>query len=272
MKKSRIQGTWVVLLILLLVMLIWHFARPALLPEWEVNSWAHSLLLIAQEIILFGVPALFLRPWWSHGVHRSPHWRSGCLVALPAGIVLALLLNPVSAGWSALFNVAPQEAPLPVTTPEWLLMALATVIVPALMEEAFFRGGVLCGLARGVGGRSAFGLTVVIFTLMHGRISALPAHLACGALFTLGMLRYGKLWPSIIMHVSYNAATLALVGLGITLPWLTLAATVPIMAFIVIMMLRKTVWCKHKAFDMVDVALGVITMAVLVFYFLVQLR
>ena len=271
MRKSRIQGTWLVILILLLVLLIWYYLRPALLPEGPSGALTHYLLLIAQETILFGIPALFLRPWWSHGVHRSPHWRQGCLLALPMGIVLALLLNPISAGWASLMYVAPQETPLPATAPEWVLMILAMAVVPALMEEAFFRGGVLCGLARGVGGKAAFWLTVAIFTLMHGRVVALPAHLACGALFTLCMLRYGKLWPPILAHVTYNAVTLALAWVGVTLPWLSLVATVPAMIAIVVLTLRKTVWCKSKPIDVVDATLGAVTMAVLVFYFLVQL-
>ena len=271
MNKSRIQGTWLVLLIQLLVLLIWYYLRPVLLPEGPSGALMHYVMLIAQETILFGVPALFLRPWWSHGVHRSPHWRMGCLMAVPVGVVLALLLNPISAGWSSLLVAAPQETPLPGTALEGVLMVLAMVIVPALMEEAFFRGGVLCGLARGVGGKAAFALTVLIFTLMHGRIVALPAHLACGALFTLGMLRYGKLWPAIVMHVTYNAVTLALAWIGMTLPWVSLAVTIPVMIALLVIILRKTVWCKHKPIDVVDATLGVVTMFVLVFYFLVQL-
>ena len=271
MNKSRIQGTWLVILIQLLILLLWYYLKPALLPEGLSGAIAHYVMLIAQETILFGVPALFLRPWWSHGVHRSPHWRQGCLMAVPAGIVLALLLNPISTGWSSLLKVAPQETPLPGTALEGALMLLAMVVVPALMEEAFFRGGVLCGLARGVGGKAAFALTVLIFTLTHGRVVGLPAHLACGALFTLGMLRYGKLWPAIVMHVSYNAVTLALAWIGVTLPWISLVVTIPVMIALVVIMLRKTVWCKRKPIDMVDATLGVVTMIVLVFYFLVQL-
>lgn len=271
MRKNRTQGTWLTLLLLLLVLLIWHFARPILLPEGPSGAKGHYLLLIAQEAILFGVPALFLRPWRSRGVRRSPRWRQGCLLALPMGILLALLLGPVSAGWSSLMRVAPQETPLPGTPLEWALMVMAMVVAPALAEEAFFRGGVFCGLAWGMGGKAAFAMTVAIFTLMHGRVAALPAHLACGALFTLGMLRYDRLWPSIMMHASYNAATLTLAWLGVTLPWFSLAATVPVMAVVVTAMLRRTAWCERKPLDGISAALGIVTLAVLVFYFLVQL-
>lgn len=256
---------------LLIILLVWHFLRPALLPEGPSNALGHYLLLIAQETILFGVPALFLRPWQSQGVRCLPRWRQGCLLALPTGAVLALTLSPISAGWASLMHVAPQETPLPATALEWALMILAMAIVPALMEEAFFRGGVLCGLARGVGGKAAFALTAAIFTLMHGRLVALPAHLACGALFTLGMLRYGSLWPPILTHVSYNATTLALAWVGVTLPWLSLAATVPAMAAIVAAMLRRTVWYGREPLRFEDAALGAAAMLVLIVYFLVQL-
>lgn len=271
MRKNRMRGTWLVVLALLLILLLWYEARPRLLPEGPRRALGHYLLLIGQEAILFGIPALFLRPWRSCGAQRSTRWHQGCLLALPAGAMLALLLSPVSAGWSSLMHIAPQETPLPGTALEGALMVLAMVVVPALAEEAFFRGGVLCGLARGAGDKAAFVLTVIIFTLMHGRVVALPAHLACGALFTLGTLRYGRLWPSIVMHVSYNAMTLGLAWVGVALPWLSLAATVPAMAAIAAVMLRKTVWREREPLDIVDAALGAVTMAVLVFYFLAQL-
>ena len=271
MRKSRIQGTWLTLLMLLLVMLVWYFARLALLPEGPMEARWHYLLLIAQEALLFGIPALMLRPWWSHGVHRSPRWRSGCWLGLLAGVTLAVAAVPVLSWWSSLMRVAPQETPLPASGLDWTLMVLAMVVVPALVEEAFFRGGILCGLARGVGGKAAFALTVVIFTMMHGRVAGLPAHLACGALLTLIMLRYGKLWPSIAAHLAYNAATLGMGWAGVTPSWSALPAAAALMV-IVAVMLRKTVWCDHKEFDVVDITLGCVTMAVLGFYFMVQLR
>lgn len=270
MKKRRVQDTWLVILVLLLVLLIWYLVRPMLLPEGARGALGHYLLLIGQEGILFGVPAFFLLPWRSRGVQESAHWRRGCLMALPAGILLALMLSPVSTGWASLMHVAPQETPLPGTALEWALMVLAMVGVPALAEEAFFRGGVLCGLARGVGGKAAFVMTVAIFTLMHGRVVALPAHLACGALFTLGMLRYGRLWPSIVMHVSYNAATLGLAWVGVTVPWLSLGVTVPAMAAIMAVMLRGTVWSESKPIEAADVVLSTVTLIVLIGYFLIQ--
>lgn len=271
MKNSRIQKTWLVLLILLLVLLVWYFARPALLPDGEMETSWRYLLLMAQEALLFGVPALRLRPWWSHGVHRSRHWRSGCWLGLLAGAALAVAAAPVSAWWSALMRVAPQETVMPVSGAEWALFALATVVVPAFVEEAFFRGGVLCGLARGVGGRAAFLLTTVIFTMMHGRLAGIPAHLACGALLTLIMLRYGKLWPSIAAHLAYNAVTLGLSWAGVVSAWCALPAA-GVLAVIVAVMLRRTVWCGHKDFDVVDITLGCVTMAVLGFYFMAQIR
>ena len=168
-------------------------------------------------------------------------------------------------------RVAPQETPLPVSGLDWALMALAMVVVPALVEEAFFRGGVLCGLARGVGGKATFALTVIIFTMMHGRLAGIPAHLACGALLTLVMLRYGKLWPPIAAHLAYNAATLGLGWMGGLPTWSALPAAAVLIALVAVM-LRRTVWCDHKAFDAVDIALGCVTMAVLGFYLVAQLR
>ena len=271
MRQSRIRKTWLAVLSLLIVLLLWQELRPMLLPAGPLGALKHYLMLIAQETILFGVPALLMRPWQFSDAGSAPRWPRGCLWALPVGIVLALLLNPVSAVWSSLMHMAPQETPLPGTALERVLMVMAMVVVPALMEEAFFRGGVLCGLAQGLSGQAAFLLTVAIFTLMHGRVVALPAHLVCGALFTLGMLRYGVLWPGMVMHAGYNAMTLALGWFGVTLPWLTLVLTVPAMTAMAAVMLRATVWRKRGSIHKMDAALGAATMIVLVIYFIVQL-
>lgn len=259
------------LLILLLVLLGWYFVRPLLMPEGPEGAASYYLLLMAQEALLFGVPALFLRPWRSESVRRSSRWLPGCGLGLLAGVALAMVAGPVSAWWSSLMLVAPQETPLPASGLDWTLMVLAMVVTPALAEEAFFRGGVLCGLAQDMGGRVAFGLTVVLFTMMHGRLAGIPAHLACGALFTLMMLRYGSLWPSVVAHLAYNAAMLGLSWLGATPTWEALAAAAAL-AGLVAVMLRGTRWHGRGKLEKADIMLGCGALALLGVYFLVQLR
>ena len=67
-----------------------------------------------------------------------------------------------------------------------------------------------------------------------------------------------------------NAATLGLSWIGALPAWSALPAA-GVLAALVAVMLRRTVWCGHKDFDVVDITLGCVTMAVLGFYFMVQL-
>ncbi|MCH5287399.1 MAG: CPBP family intramembrane metalloprotease [Christensenellaceae bacterium] len=270
MERSRLRRTWLVVLALLLVLLAWRLARPVLLPEDSPGAAGHYLTMMAQEAAFFGIPALFLRPWRMRAARRATG--SGCAISLAAGAALALMMNPISAGWSSLLLMAPREMPVPSTMPEWALLVLAAVVVPALAEEAFFRGGVLCGLAQGMGGEKALALTVMLFALIHGRVAALPAHLACGALFTLSMLRYGGLWSPTVTHLTYNAVTLALAWRGVTLPWASLLATVPVTAALAGVMLRGVTWPEGEKLKGADLALGIAAMTILGLYFVVQLR
>lgn len=264
MRESRTQGTWLAVLGLTLVMAAWSFAGPRLLPEAALGAKGHYGLMIAQELVFFGLPALLMRPWRLPGATRQ--WQ-GCALGLLAGTMLALLMNRASGAWTSLLRMAPAPQPMPVSAFEWTLALLALVAVPALAEEAFFRGGVLCGLRESVGNRRAFLLSVAVFTLMHGRLAALPAHLACGGLLSLGMLRYGSLGASLAAHLSYNAVMLALTWAGEPATGTMLAVAALGLAAIATVWARGVNW---RGRGRIGVS-GLVAVAALMMYFAVRL-
>lgn len=86
---------------------------------------------------------------------------------------------------------------------------LALAIAP-VAEEAFFRGFVFAGIAGRFGFWAGATVSAVAFALGHLVPGVMVPIFALGLLLAWLYHRTGSLWPSIIVHLSYNA--FALVG------------------------------------------------------------
>ncbi|HET9929080.1 MAG TPA: CPBP family intramembrane glutamic endopeptidase [Polyangiaceae bacterium] len=94
-----------------------------------------------------------------------------------------------------------------------LLFVLVAGAVP-VVEEVFFRGALFARLAPVLGAFGTLLVTSVCFTASHGEPRSWPPLLAVA--FVLGVLRqwYGSLWPSVLLHATFNATTLTVVFLS----------------------------------------------------------
>lgn len=164
--------------------------------------------LILQEAILWGLPALLMRPWRSDALPQHERCLGGCVAALLLGAVAQCALIPVTRWWSQVIGAELTGMTLPENSVQWLLASLALCLTPALCEEAFFRGSVLTGFTLSAQKWAAMLLTTLMFALMHGNLTGLPAHLTVSLLATLMMLRYGKLRVPVLFHLGYNMASL----------------------------------------------------------------
>ncbi|MGN1021341.1 MAG: lysostaphin resistance A-like protein [Aristaeellaceae bacterium] len=180
------------------------------------------------EALLWGLPALLLRPFRLDG---QPARRGGlgpCAGALLLGAAAQLALAPVTSLWAGWTGAPLSALSLPENEAQWLLAVLALCVAPALCEEAFFRGGVLTGLTDEASRGTALVLSTLLFALMHGSLAGLPAHLTVSLLAGLCMLRWGRLRVSVLLHLGYNAMALLTpalpVSLGVSAPLLVLLA------------------------------------------------
>lgn len=95
------------------------------------------------------------------------------------------------------------------TTAPYPLALLVGAVVPAICEEAAFRGYVLSNL-RPLGRGTAVVLTGILFGLMHlSLIRALPL-IALGLLFSAVVERTGSIIPGMVAHFLNNATALTL--------------------------------------------------------------
>ena len=171
--------------------------------------------------ILFMLIGLLLNAFWFHPELGYP----ALVIALSAAVWY--FRRAILADWSGLDPIAlfaglcigigwillavPNAEALPglatlgtAATAVWIAFRLfGTVVIIPIVEEAFFRGYVLDRLNTGGTVAAIFAVVVssLSFALLHGRI--LEAGIA-GVIFSLVMLRRGKLSDAILCHATAN--------------------------------------------------------------------
>ncbi len=210
MTSSKIR--WAMLTALLALMLRNPLGWLAALLPVHDDPALHYALLALRELVVWGLPALMLRPWKSAVYPKVKRWFLPCAGAFALGLAAQGALMTVTSRWAQWLGLELSRMLLPANGAQWLLAVLALVIVPAAAEEAFFRGGLLTALSERAAPWAAAMLSTALFALMHGSLAGLPAHLAASLLCTLCMMRWGRLRFSVSFHLGYNAAALLLAG------------------------------------------------------------
>lgn len=99
------------------------------------------------------------------------------------------------------------DVPLP-------LIVAVFALVPAVVEELFYRGFALRGLRGGLGGIGAVLITAAAFALAHGSVHRLVITGVLGIIFGVLTLRSGSIWPAIVAHLAHNGLTVLIFGVG----------------------------------------------------------
>lgn len=86
--------------------------------------------------------------------------------------------------------------------PTWALV-LVLAVVPAVVEELFFRGGVLSGLENW-GQGAAILIAALCFSLAHGSLSNLLGPLVAGLVYGYMTVITGSVWPAVFAHLFNN--------------------------------------------------------------------
>jgi CAAX amino terminal protease family. len=181
-------------------LLLWEYLKPEATPASAMVA----------EVLAFGVPMVLLLVMRSVSRQKTP-LRLGPFrrQALPFVIwasaavsLLSVLLNysVVLLGGSYASASGGLEGSL-------LSMLAAVAIVPALLEELFFRSAFLSAV-ESAGTGPAIMLSALCFAFAHGSLQALPSALAAGLVY--GWLAYGldSVWAAVLAHLLNNAFSL----------------------------------------------------------------
>ena len=171
------------------------------------------LAQMTMTLLAWGIWPMILKGWRGQNTaqrinnKKKAVWiTAGALLGFPAQMGLGMLTT----GWINWTGVEPgTSVPMPETALEWFLGLMALVILPALVEESFFRGMMLRGLTKPLGTAAVVAMTTVLFALSHGSAAALPANLLMGATAAILAIR-GGLPASILFHLTYNLAAVLL--------------------------------------------------------------
>jgi membrane protease YdiL (CAAX protease family) len=82
---------------------------------------------------------------------------------------------------------------------------LVIAVLPALFEEALFRGLILGGAEEGSGTIKSIFIVGFLFSLFHGSAEQTIYQFICGCLFALVAIRSRSLAPTVLMHFINNA-------------------------------------------------------------------
>lgn len=174
------------------------------------------VLLIALPLtLLIGGGLLYARllattrdPW--------PRKRVGAilLAGLGGGIALAAAVEVLDLLLTALgFPMVEQPWVEAITRSEWnaslVLLIVAVALLAPLGEEMFYRGWAFRYLAP-AGLPAAYGVTAVLFAVVHLHPPAVPAYLLYGLGFAALYRWSGSVWTAVLAHATNNSIALVL--------------------------------------------------------------
>lgn len=137
-------------------------------------------------------------------------------VILQFGLLSLSSLNGLFLKWLERFGYTPSEIAIPSTEGARVLPVIFVIaVLPACLEELFFRGILFNGLKK-FGGAAAVLICAAIFSLYHQNPAQTVYQFLCGACFALIVFRSGSIVPTVISHFLNNAVIVIFYACGIS--------------------------------------------------------
>ena len=262
---SRTRKTLLALLAVAALTPLMRLMLAALLPDWSVDPVPVCVAGMLASVLTLGLPACLLRPWTSGRITQRRLLWPGVLLGAATAVLLRAALGPVDVRWQALTGLVPSVMPVPDSIPLGALCVIALAVVPALTEEAFFRGALLTGLFAGARRVTAVLLTSACFVLMHGRLANLPSLTALAILLTLLMLRTGHIAVPAAAHLMYNLTALKWTALP---GWVGILSGLAL-AGVLVCLTKGQLPDSHRRMELPDGLIAAAAIAVMVLFYFV---
>lgn len=202
-----------------LILMIWFFMSFALPTPTTFVEFAE--LALVTQLVVIATPALLMTVMLTRSPRKTlllnrPPW-----LAIPAALLLALLLHPVVAALQMLVTrlypidsrivemlsgLFTEEHPL------WQLV-LIFAVAPAIVEELAFRGFILSGFRRSGHKWRAIVISSVFFGMTHGIFQQSLVAMLLGIVIGYIAVQSGSIWPCMLFHAVHNALRISLLHL-----------------------------------------------------------
>ena len=191
------------------LLLLEHLLQSDILPK---NTW----IVAGAEIAAYLLPMLALR-FFPDGEGQKARFRfkgfkrQAVWFVIWMSLAAALLAALINGGVSMLLERSESGIASVATYGEegfWSL-ALIVVILPAIVEELFFRGVLFQALER-CGTWPALLLSSVAFAMIHGDLTNFAGPLIAGMIYGYMTYVLDSLWPAIFAHLLNNSLMLFL--------------------------------------------------------------
>lgn len=170
------------------------------LALWQIPAWATQLGAVAVATVARGRSlvhdlGLVIRP-----VDVATGVGGGVVAQI--GVTVLYQVVGVDAEGPARQLTAKGEGPLGAA----VLLVLLALVAP-VVEELLFRGLLQRGLARHLPAAAVVVLTAVLFAAAHLQGPQFPGLVVVGVVLSVLAQRSGRLGPSIVAHMTFNAVT-----------------------------------------------------------------
>lgn len=185
-------------------------SMAALLLWRRLGEEAAPKMAVAAEAAAFGLPfliLLLLRGFCRQPspLRLRPFRRQTLPLVLFTGVTVSLL--SVLLNYGVVLLGGTYTAASDSLKGSFGALFLAVALAPALLEELFFRAGLL-GAEEGAGTGPAILLSALCFALVHGTLSSLPATLAAGLAYGWLCYSLNSVWAAVLAHLVNNAISL----------------------------------------------------------------
>ena len=149
-------------------------------------------------------------------VAKKPRAIYFCIaITLQLGLLSLSSVNGLFLKWLERFGYTPASPAVPSMSGAKIIPALLFIaVLPACLEELFFRGIVFHGMKKF--GNVAVLASAGLFALYHQRPAQTIYQFICGACFALIALRSGSILPTVVSHFVNNALILILEACGVS--------------------------------------------------------
>ncbi|MCL2812322.1 MAG: CPBP family intramembrane metalloprotease [Clostridia bacterium] len=186
-------------------------------PFVDGSANTRYIEILVQQCLMLALPAalyLLLKRPQATALRMRVLPVGTCVCLLLAAIASMFAISALTVLWALLMDalglpLVGSSVPTPGGAGELWLSLLVIGIAPALCEELLFRGLLLPSMER-LGTRRAMLISGLLFALMHGSITALPAHLLLGFVLGYLLVGYGSLLAPMLFHAAYNGAVMLL--------------------------------------------------------------